>query len=333
MDEIDEMDAWTSVPGGVVLARRPVPVPAAGEVLVRVIACGVCRTDLHVVDRELPVHREGVVPGHQVVGEVAAVGADVRELRVGDRVGAAWLHRTCGACAYCRTGRENLCPNAVFTGWDVDGGYARYLTVPESFAYRLDPDADPLETAPLLCAGIIGYRALQRAALPPGGRLGIYGFGSSAHVIAQIARAGGAELSVMTRGSGNQELARTLGAAFVGGEVDEPPAPLDAAIVFAPAGGIVPAALAATARGGTVVLTGIHMSQIPALDYEASLFYERDLRTVTANTRADGTALLRIARNLGIRPTATVYPFARLDAALDDLRAGRASGSLVISFD
>jgi zinc-binding alcohol dehydrogenase family protein len=329
------MKVWTTTANAHVLelAARPVPQLAPDEVLVRVEACGVCRTDLHVIDQELPVHRPLVVPGHEVVGFVARCGDAVRRLHPGDRVGIAWLRRTCGVCRWCREGKENLCPDSRYTGWDADGGYAEFTTVPEAFAYPLPADADPVETAPLLCSGIIGFRALARAKLPPGGRLGIYGFGSSAHITAQLALASGAELHVMTRGRANRELARRLGAAFVGDAAATPPVPLDSVIVFAPAGELVPVALQATTPGGTVVLSGIHMSDIPAMAYERSLFHERDLRTVTANTRADGTAFLRLARALHITPTITRYPFARAIDAVDDLRAGSVSGSLVITAD
>ncbi|MHC5796427.1 zinc-dependent alcohol dehydrogenase family protein [Lacisediminihabitans sp. FW035] len=328
-----DMHAWRSNRGdtSIELGRVDRPTPAPDDVLLRVIACGVCRTDLHVVDGELPVHRDRVIPGHQVVGQVTAVGSAVHTLAPGDLVGAAWLRSTCGLCEWCRSGRENLCPESTYTGWDSDGGYAEYLAIPAAFAYLLPAGTDPITTAPLLCAGIIGYRALQRADLPPGGNLGLYGFGSSAHLTAQIAKAAGARISAVTRGAANQELARSLGVDFVGAQDAVPDEPLDAAIIFAPAGPIVPQALAATKRGGTVVIAGIHLFDIPAMNYERNLFYERDLRTVTANTRADGEAFLRIAHNLALAPEVTVYPFARVDVALDDLRAGRASGSLVIS--
>ncbi|MBK4349043.1 zinc-dependent alcohol dehydrogenase family protein [Lacisediminihabitans sp. G11-30] len=326
------MRAWLSNlgTGTVELSTVPMPDPEPGEVQVKVLACGVCRTDLHVVDGELPVHRPRVIPGHQVVGTVSAIGSSVTSLAVGDLVGAAWLRSSCGDCEWCRSGRENLCPFSTYTGWDADGGYAEYLTVPAAFAYSLADGTDPVATAPLLCAGIIGYRALQRSALPPGGNLGLYGFGSSAHLTAQIAQAAGARIFAITRGEANQNLARTLGAAFVGGEEATPPEPLDSAIIFAPAGPIVPQALAATKRGGTVVTAGIHMSDIPAMNYDHDLFNERDLRSVTANTRADGAAFLRIAHTLALVPEVTVYPFDKVDRALSDLRAGRASGSLVV---
>lgn len=326
------MLAWTTTEdaGKIELAERPVPEAAADEVLLRVMACGVCRTDLHVIDRELPVHRPGVVPGHQIVGVVTATGSGVRHLEAGDVVGVAWLRHTCGTCHWCRAGAENLCPDSRYTGWDADGGYAEYATVPEAFAYPLPAGTDAAETAPLLCAGIIGYRALTRSRLPAGGRLGIYGFGSSAHVTAQLVMASGGEVFVMTRGESNRNLARALGVAFVGDETAAPPAELDSAIVFAPAGGLVPHALQATTAGGTVVLAGIHMSDIPVMAYEQNLFHERDLRTVTANTRADGEAFLRLARALRLAPTVTRYAFERTGEALADLRGGRSSGSSVV---
>ena len=329
------MKAWATeaAAGRLALSERPVPEPAADEITVRVEACGVCRTDLHVIDQELPVHRQGVVPGHQVVGTVTATGAAVRQTRVGDRVGIAWLRRTCGACRWCREGRENLCPSSEYTGWDADGGFAEYAAVPEAYAYPMPADADPLTIAPLLCAGIIGYRALTRTNLPSGGRLGLYGFGSSAHLTAELAMATGAEIYAMTRGEPNQQLARRLGAAFVGDAAAVPPVPLDAAIVFAPAGELVPVALQATERGGTVVLAGIHMTDIPVMGYAQNLFNERDLRTVTANTRADGTAFLRLVRNLRLAPAVTRYRFDQVGAAVDALRSGQASGSLVMTTD
>jgi len=330
---METMEAWTTtdIAGVLTLTERPLPQPAPGEVLIRVEACGVCRTDLHIIDQELPVHRPGVIPGHQVVGIVSRAGDAVQHLRPGDRIGVAWLRSTCGVCRWCRDGSENLCPDSRYTGWNEDGGYAEFATVPEAFAYPVPADADPVKVAPLLCAGIIGYRALARAKLRPGGRLGLYGFGSSAHITAQLAMAAGAEVYVMTRGEANRDLARRLGAVFVGDATATPPLPLDSVIVFAPAGEIVPLALQATTRGGTVVLAGIHMSDIPAMAYEYNLFNERDLRTVTANTRADGAAFLRLAHTLRLAPTITRYPFTLAADAVNDLRAGVASGSLVIT--
>jgi propanol-preferring alcohol dehydrogenase len=329
------MRAW-SVDSGrhrIEPGEKPMPEASADEVLVEVAACGVCRTDLHVIDGELATRCAAVTPGHQAVGTVVARGNAVRHLKVGDLVGIAWLRRTCGSCAWCRTGRENLCPDSEYTGWDADGGFAQYATVPEAFAYLLPEGTDPVLAAPLLCAGIIGYRALSRAAVPPGGRLGIYGFGSSAHITARLAMAAGIEVFAMTRGEPNRELALRLGVTFVGGAEDRPPQPLDSAIIFAPAGNLVPLALQATTRGGTVVVAGIHLSDIPPLVYETHLFYERDLRSVTANTRADGAAFLRLAHNQAITPEVTRYPFDQVDRALADLRDGSAAGSIVIDFD
>src|SRR6201996_2419186 len=273
-------------------------VPRAGpsELLVAVRACGVCRTDLHVTEGDLPVHREQVTPGHEVVGEVVEVGADAGdEFNVGDRVGIAWLRYTCGVCAYCRRGDENLCPNSRYTGWDSDGGYAESATVPAAFAHHLPDGYSDSELAPLLCAGIIGYRSLLRAELPEGGRLGLYGFGGSAHITAQVALAQGAEVHVMTRGVRAQELAMDLGASSAQGAADPPPAPLDAAILFAPVGDLVLPALEALDRGGTLAIAGIHLSDIPQLNYQRHLFQERQVRSVSSNTRADAREFLDFA--------------------------------------
>ena len=316
--------------GRLTLGVRDLPPVADGDVRLRVSACGLCRTDLHLLEGDLPVRRAGTVPGHQVVGRVVAVGAGVDDLALGDRVGIAWLRRTCGVCRWCRTGRENLCPRSEYTGWDADGGLAEVADVPAAYAYRLPEGPPDEQLAPLLCAGIIGYRALRRAALPPGGRLGIYGFGSSAHITAQLAMAEGAEVHVLTRGAGNRALAEELGAASVGAADASPPVPLDSAILFAPAGELVPVALAALDRGGTLAVAGIHLSDVPPLDYERHLFYERDLRSVTSNTRQDGTELLALASRVGVRVHTTAYDFADTGRALQDLAAGRVSGSAVV---
>lgn len=333
----DSMTAWSvDRPGPIadhplLLGTRPVPVPGRDEVLVRVTACGVCRTDLHLAEGDLAPRRPGVVPGHQVVGVVASAGEEVTGLGVGQRVGIAWLRRTCGECRWCRSGAENLCPSSLYTGWDADGGFAEYATVPAGFAYPLPDAVSDEQLAPLLCAGIIGYRSLRRAELPPGGRLGIYGFGSSAHVTAQIAIAQGAEVHVMTRSADAQQLARSLGATWAGGAAETPPVELDSAIVFAPAGELVPVALAALGRGGTLALAGIHMSAIPALDYAQHLFQERTVRSVTANTRADGEELLRLAARIPLEIHATTYPFESVQQALEDLAADRLTGSAVVT--
>ena len=308
----------------------PVPEPGPGELLVAVQACGVCRTDLHVAEGDLPVHRRDVVPGHEVVGEVVRVGDGVDAFTAGDRVGIAWLRHTCGVCRYCARGQENLCPESRYTGWDSDGGYAEFATVPAAFALPLPGGYTDAELAPLLCAGIIGYRALMRADVPPGGRLGIYGFGGSAHLTAQVALASGAEVHVMTRGERARELALSLGAASAQGAADPPPVPLDSAILFAPVGDLVLPALEALDRGGTLAVAGIHLSDIPVLNYQRHLFQERQLRSVTSNTRADAHAFLRFAGESRLQVTTAPYPLDRADDALRDLSAGRISGAGVL---
>ena len=315
------------------IEERARPEPASDEVLVRVRACGVCRTDLHLVEGDLVPRRQGVTPGHQVVGDVVALGDRVTRFAIGDRIGIAWLRRTCGSCPWCRAGRENLCPYSLYTGWDADGGFADYATVPAAYAYEIPGDYTDEQAAPLLCAGIIGYRSLRRAQLPPGGRLGIFGFGASAHITAQVAAAEGAELVVLTRGEQGRELAAQLGATFVGGAYDRPPMPLDAAIVFAPVGDVVPVALESVGRGGTVAIAGIHLSDIPALDYERQLFYERTLCSVTSNTRRDGEELIRLAARLDVRVHTTRYRFDAFDQALRDLAASAFSGAAVVVND
>jgi propanol-preferring alcohol dehydrogenase len=306
--------------------ERPVPVAAPGEILVEVRACGICRTDLHVVEGDLPLVVAPIVPGHQVVGRVVGDGA---RLRAGDRVGIAWLRWTCGACAACAAGRENLCEGARFTGWHADGGFADFATVPERFAYPLPAELGDAAAAPLLCAGIIGYRALRLSAVPPGGRLGIYGFGSSASVTIQVARARGCEVFVCTREASHRGLARALGAAWVGAATEPMPRPVDGAIIFAPAGELVPVALKSLARGGTLALAGIHMSRIPPLDY-ADLFQERRITSVTANTRADGEALLAEAARIPITPAVTTFPLEEANGALLALKQGAFAGSGVL---
>jgi alcohol dehydrogenase, propanol-preferring len=309
-----------------------VPRPGPSELLVAVRACGVCRTDLHVTEGDLPVHRERVTPGHEVVGEVIEVGAAAAGdgFDVGDRVGIAWLRHTCGVCKYCRRGNENLCPESRYTGWDADGGYAEFTTVPAAFAHHLPSGYGDSELAPLLCAGIIGYRSLLRAELPPGGRLGIYGFGGSAHITAQVALAQGAEVHVMTRGVEAQELAMKLGAASAQGAADPPPVPLDAAILFAPVGDLVLPAMEALDRGGTLSVAGIHLSDIPSLNYQRHLFQERQIRSVTSNTRSDARAFLDFAARHRIEVTTPEYPLAQADQALSDLAAGRIAGAAVL---
>lgn len=329
------MRGWavTGRPGGpdrVALVERATPRPAPDEVLVRVVVCGVCRTDLHLADHDLAPVRPQVVPGHEVVGEVVATGERADRFSVGDRVGIAWLRRTCGACGPCRRGQENLCRRSEYTGWHAGGGFAEHAVVPEAFAHPLPDAFSDDEVAPLLCSGIIGYRALRRAALPPGGRLGIYGFGASAHLTAQIALAQGAEVHVLTRDAAARELALELGAASAGPADGRPPVPLDAAILFAPVGTLVPVALAALDQGGTLAVAGIHLTDVPVLDYQEHLFRERVLTSVTANTRADGEELLRLAAALDVRPRVTTYPFDRVDQALQDLADGALTGAAVV---
>ncbi|KAB2342076.1 zinc-dependent alcohol dehydrogenase family protein [Actinomadura rudentiformis] len=308
---------------------RDMPEPGQGELLLKVLACGVCRTDLHVAEGDLPVHLPGVTPGHEIVGEVVAVGAGCRR-SVGERVGVAWLRGTCGACRFCRRGAENLCPASVYTGWDAHGGYAEYAIAVDAYAYALPPELDDVRAAPLLCAGIIGYRALRRAELPPGGRLGIWGFGGSAHLAAQIARAEGAAVHVFTRSPAARELALSLGAVWAGDSFGEAPGPLDSAIIFAPAGGLVPAALERLDRGGTLAIAGIHLTDVPPLDYQRHLFRERQVRSVTANTRADGEEFLALAARLGVAVTTRPYGLDEADQALADLAADRFTGAAVL---
>ena len=326
------MRGWQVVEPGSPIRRAEMsdPRPGPGELLVAVDACGVCRTDLHVSQGDLPVHRPKVVPGHEVVGHVAGLGEGVTGFAEGDRVGVAWLRSTCGECRFCTSGRENLCPRSLYTGWDADGGYADFTTVRADFAYRLPAGYSDTELAPLLCAGIIGYRALRLAAVPPGGRLGVYGFGGSAHLTTQVAIAQGARVHVLTRSPRAQKLALELGAASAGSASDGPPELLDSAILFAPVGSLVPTALEALDRGGTLAVAGIYLSEIPALDYECDLFQERTLRSVTSNTRADGRELLDFAGSHRLRVSVDPYPMDRADEALAALAAGRVSGAAVL---
>lgn len=331
------MRAWrvrTPAPidrGPLEFCTAAIPDPGAGEVLIAVRACGVCRTDLHIAEGDLPVHRPSVTPGHEVVGEVVAIAEHTdTDLVVGDRVGVAWLRQTCGRCRFCLRGAENLCPQSRYTGWDADGGYAEFLTAPADYVHRLPAGYTDAELAPLLCAGIIGYRSLLRADLPAGGRLGIYGFGGSAHITAQVALARGAEVHVMTRGEAAQQLALELGAASAQGATARPPVELDAAILFAPVGDLVLPALEALDRGGTLAIAGIHLSDIPVLNYQRHLFQERQVRSVASNTRADAREFLAFAGTHRIQVTAPTYPLDQADRALGDLAAGRISGAAVL---
>ena len=316
--------------GPLVAVELPRPEPGPGEVRVRGSACGVCRTDLHLAEGDLAPHRPRTVPGHEVVGVVDACGPGADRFRDGQRVGIAWLRTTCGRCPWCRRGRENLCVAPTFTGWDADGGYAEWAVAPEAYVYELPDTFDDEHAAPLLCAGIVGYRALKRADLPPGGLLGIYGFGASAHLVAQVALAQGATVHVLTRSPAAQQHALDLGAHSAGPADAAPPEPLDAAILFAPAGTLVPTALAALDRGGILAIAGIHLSDVPPLDYQRHLFLEREVRSVTANTRADGEEFLRLAARLHLTVTTTPYPLDAADQALADLAADRLTGAAVL---
>ncbi len=309
----------------------PTPQPGPGDVLVRVTVCGICRTDLHVIEGELEHPLLPLIPGHQAVGVISQVGASVTERKVGERVGIAWLQSTCGRCEFCVRGRENLCQEARFTGYQVHGGYAEYAVVPERFAYPIPSVFSDQEAAPLLCAGIIGYRALRLSGIQPGQRLGLYGFGASAHIAIQIARHWGCEIYVSSLTSQHQALARELGAKWVGGASESPPVRLHGAIIFAPAGELVPPALRALERGGTLALAGIHMSTIPSLDYDHELFGERVLRSVTANTRQDGLDLLRDAAAIPIKPKTQRFRLEEANQALQALKAGAIKGAGVLT--
>jgi propanol-preferring alcohol dehydrogenase len=315
----------------------PEPIPGEDELVLRVAACGICRTDLHVVEGELPVRRSPLIPGHQIVGRVAALGSRVEGFAIGDRVGVAWLNRTCGVCEFCLAGRENLCEQAMFTGWTVDGGYAEYAVAPAAFTYHLPEKFDDIQAAPLLCAGIIGYRCLRLTGLSvdewKGARLGLYGFGAAAHVCIQLARARGAEVYVCTRDrERHQALARELGASWVGDATDEPPVKLHASIIFAPAGELVPVALKGIRKGGTVLLGGIHMSPIPSFDY--SLIYgERMVRSVANNTREDGREFLLEAASIPVHTHTKTFPFNQANEALIALKNDSIRGAGVLIVD
>ena len=310
-------------------ADAPEPSPAWDEVLVRVSCCGVCRTDLHVVEGELAPRKSPVIPGHQVVGVVERSGEGAKRFAAGARVGIAWLHHTDGTCRYCRAGTENLCDDPSFTGYSVDGGFAEWIVAPEDFVYPIPAAFPDEQAAPLLCAGIIGFRALRLSGIEAGGRLGFYGFGAAAHVAIQVARNWGAEVYAMTRAARHQRLARELGAAWAGGTLDAPPVPLDAAIVFAPAGEIIPAGLAALRKGGTLVLGGIHMSPIPSFSYDL-LYGERVIRSVANNTRKDGEDFLRVAAEIPIDTHVELFPLAEANRALNALKNDAIRGAAVL---
>ncbi|MGA3068296.1 MAG: zinc-dependent alcohol dehydrogenase family protein [Tepidisphaeraceae bacterium] len=306
------------------------PEPGVGEIRVRVLSCGICRTDLHVCEGELPERKAGIIPGHQVVGVVEKLGEGAGRFKIGDRVGIAWLRWTDGVCRFCRSGRENLCPAAKFTGYDEDGGYAEYAVVAQKFAYPLHESLDPAVTAPLLCAGIIGYRALRRAEVRPGGRVGLYGFGSSASIAIQVALHLDCKVYVMTRNERHQELARRLGATWAGSAEAKPPELLDSAVLFAPVGDLVLPAMQALDRGGTLAIAGIHLTDIPPLNYERDLFQEKNLRSVTANTRGDGEELLHLAAEIPIKPQTTRFPLEQANRALQLLKHDGIYGSGVL---
>lgn len=316
-----------------ILHDLPIPDPGPGEVLVAVRVCGICRTDLHVIEGELDRPKLPLIPGHQAVGIISRVGSGVTTRRAGERVGIAWLQGTCGQCQYCRSGRENLCLAARFTGYQVDGGYAEYAVVPAPFAYPIPETFSDEEAAPLLCAGIIGYRALRLSRIQPRQRLGLYGFGASAHIAIQIARHWGCEVYVCSLKAEHRALARSLGAVWVGEASEAPPASLHGSIIFAPAGELVIPALQALERGGTLALAGIHMSTIPPINYDRDLFGERMICSVTANTRQDGMDLLREAAAIPIRPRTQRIPLAEANQALQRLKAGAISGAAVLAID
>ncbi|MDA8399582.1 MAG: zinc-dependent alcohol dehydrogenase family protein [Actinomycetota bacterium] len=330
------MKAWALEKPGQISSRplhlleKPNPRPGAGEIRVRVSACGVCRTDLHLVEGDLPVRSRGVVPGHEIVGTVDEIGAGANRFAGGERVGIAWLRHTCGTCKWCAKGLENLCPSARFTGWDEDGGYAEYALVREDFAYTIPRSYDDIHAAPLLCAGIIGYRALQKAQVPPGGTLGLFGFGGSAHIAAQIALAQNIEVHVRTRSSAARALALELGAASADLPEAPPPVHLDSAILFAPVGDLVPVALEFLGPGGILAIAGIHLSAIPSLDYQRHLFNERELRSVTANTRSDAQDFLDIAAHIPLKISTVRFPFDEAPDALAALSSGMITGAAVI---
>jgi alcohol dehydrogenase, propanol-preferring len=310
------------------LAREP-ETPGPGMLLLRVAACGVCRTDLQLCEGDIALRRSPIVPGHQIVGRVEALGDGVADWRVGERAGVAWLARTCGVCAMCRSGRENLCARATFTGWDVDGGYATHAVVRADFALRIPNRFDDLAAAPLLCGGVIGYRSLARSGIEPGGRLGLYGFGASALITLQVARHRGCRVFVATRSDAEQERARALGAEWAGGYDDRPPEPLDAAITFAPSGDVVRAALRAVDRGATVAINAIHLDRVPEMPYE-ELWWERRLASVANFTRADAVEFLAVAAQIPVHTSFETHPLADANVALARLSRGEVDGAAVL---
>src|SRR5215813_896693 len=314
------------------LTEAPQPQPGENEVLVKVSVCGVCRTDLHVIEGELPRQILPIIPGHQIIGRVEQIGERVTRLKIGDRVGIPWLHRTCGVCEYCRAGKENLCENATFTGWLVNGGYAEYAVAPADFVYPIPEAFNDEEAAPLLCAGIIGFRSMRLSGITgpsPGKRLGIYGFGAAAHIAIQVARHWGVDVYAFTRDARHRRLAYDLGAVWAGGGEDQPPQRLDSVIIFAPAGELVISALKVLKKGGCIALGGIHMSQIPPIDYQL-LYHERVVRSVANNTRQDGLDFLRVAAEIPIKPQIQIFDLAEANAALNALKHNAVRGAAVI---
>ena len=317
------------------LRMSDVPEPHAGpgEVRVRVSVGAVCRTDIHIAEGDLAPHKNPVIPGHQIVGQIDQLGDGVNRLRIGQRIGIAWLREVDGTCVFCRRDRENLCPNSRYTGYDADGGYAEYAIVPHEFAYELPEKFSDEQVAPLLCGGLIGYRALQRAAVPNGGRLLLVGFGSSAHIVIQMARTRGHGVYVVTRSENHIRQAQTLGAAWAGADFRELPEKADAAILFAPSGKLVPPTLEALTRGGICSIAGIHLSDVPSLNYAQHLYQERELRSVTANTRDDARALLAEAAAANIQPRTTTYPLEDANRALSDMKESRIGGTPVLAIE
>lgn len=306
------------------------PQPGTGEVLLRVRACGVCRTDLHIVDEELAPHRDAVVPGHQIVGEITATGAGVDASLVGERVGVSWLGGTDGTCPQCRAGRENLCDNPTYTGYDRDGGYAEYVCARADFTVALPPEMDDVEVAPLLCAGIIGFRALRVAGVERGERVGLFGFGASAHLALQVLRAWGCQAYVSTRGEEHRAFAQRLGVAWEGDATEKPPVPLDRAVTFAPSGDVVVAALASLRKGGVVAINAIHLDRMPEFDYDSLLWGERQIRSVTNMTRADARDFIELAARANARAQTTVFPLQDVQSALDAVRGDAIDGAAVV---
>lgn len=314
-----------------ILEEVPKPDPAPHEILVKVSVCGICRTDLHVVEGDLPQKQSPLIPGHQVVGIVEACGKKATRFKAGTRVGVAWLHSTCGDCSYCDRNKENLCEESIYTGWTANGGYAEYCTVPEDYAYAIPDVFSDREAAPLLCAGIIGYRALKRSNIQPGEKLAFYGFGASAHIAIQVAKHWNCDVYVMTRDKKHQKLAMEMGAAWAGGQDSVLPLKTNSAIIFAPAGELIPVALEYLEKGGTLALAGIYMTPTPSMEYEPYLFYEKNICSVTANTREDGLGLLQTAAEIPIRTKTTAFSLSQANEALKTLKYDGLQGAGVLT--